>query len=303
MIKERFRVMYLPKNGADIKHFSFDGKRFFISSAILVLSLFFIATFTIGTFTRVFQNYRIISLTNDRAKLRQELLAIKSMVAGLNDRLAQLESTGDELRNVAALQPIDKDIREVGIGGGSFEFGYYPDEISRTAGEIKLDLDKIERAVNLEKSSLREITAALQEQQDLWSRFPSIRPIVGGVIRDPFGFRVHPLTGKVQEHRGVDIPSREGTRVLATADGVVKIAKSNYRTNKSYGQYIVIDHGYEYETLYAHLSKIYVRPGEKVRRWQAIGEVGQTGATTGPHLHYEVAYNGRVLDPELFIVN
>jgi murein DD-endopeptidase MepM/ murein hydrolase activator NlpD len=303
MIKERFRFMYLPAGAADIKQVSFDGKRFWFFSSLFFVSLVCLVAFCIGIFTRVYQNYRIVSLTNDRAKLRQELLSFKSTVASVTDRLAQLETTGDELRNVAALQPIDKDIREVGVGGGSFEFAYYPDEMSRISGEIKLDLDKIERAVNLEKSSLREITTALSEQQDLMVHFPSIRPIVGGQIRDDFGFRVHPLTGKIQEHKGIDMPSREGTRVLATADGVVKVVKSNFKTNKSYGQYIIIDHDYGYETLYAHLSKIDVRPGEKVKRWQVIGEVGQTGATTGPHLHYEVHHNERVVDPEFFIVN
>jgi murein DD-endopeptidase MepM/ murein hydrolase activator NlpD len=104
-------------------------------------------------------------------------------------------------------------------------------------------------------------------------------------------------------HDGVDFPARKGTEVLATADGTVKVAKKLYTPNKSYGREIVIDHGDGYETRYAHLSKVKVHKGQKVSRWEVIGEVGQTGRATGDHLHYEVILSGKRQNPEHYIYN
>ena len=93
-----------------------------------------------------------------------------------------------------------------------------------------------------------------------------------------------------------------GTKVLATAGGVVRIAKKLYTPHKSYGREVVIDHGYGYKTRYAHLSKIYVRPGERIERWTPIGEVGATGRASGPHLHYEVLYANKQQNPQHYIL-
>lgn len=303
MIKERFRLMYMPSHGADIKQIGLDTKKFWFFSSLFLTTLVLIIVLVIGSFTRLFHNYRIVSLKNDRENLRQELLAIKGQVHDLNTLLASVEETGDELRTVANLPEIDDDTRQVGVGGGSFEFGYFPDDISRSSAEIKLDLDKIQRAVSLEKNSLGELSTVLSQKQEQRKYWPSIKPIVGGTIDDQFGFRSHPLTGRIQDHKGIDMPHRKGTPVLATADGWVKEVRNNYRLNKSYGRYIVIDHGNGYQTLYAHLSKAGVRVGEKVKRWQVIGEVGMSGGTTGYHLHYEVRQGNKPVDPEYYIYN
>ena len=108
---------------------------------------------------------------------------------------------------------------------------------------------------------------------------------------------------KIAIHEGVDIPVRKGTTVLAAAAGIVRIAKNNYTPHKNYGREIVIDHGNGYKTRYAHLSKILVRRGQRVKRWDAIAEVGDTGRAQGPHLHYEVIYQDKKQNPEHFIYN
>ncbi|MEJ2628590.1 MAG: M23 family metallopeptidase, partial [bacterium] len=130
-----------------------------------------------------------------------------------------------------------------------------------------------------------------------------IRPILGGTINSDFGIRTDPLTGKLEPHYGVDIPAREGTNILASGAGTVILVKEKYTPHQSFGKYVVIDHGYGYETLYAHCSKILVHKGEKVKRWQPIAEVGSTGGATGNHVHYEVHYDNKPIDPELYIYN
>ena len=306
-MEERLRLIFLSKDRTDIRQISLTWKKFYIFSALFVVTSIVVTGFAIGLFTRLYHNYRIMSLENDRRDLQKELLTIKEKVSTLSTQLAQIETMGDELRNVANLTPIDSDIRQVGVGGSSppgyFDFGYYPDEIRKTSVEVNLDLDKLERAVRLERTSMTEIATKLQVQQNQINHFPSIRPILGGRITDRFGYRLDPFTGKICHHPGIDIPMPRGTKILATADGVVVLARTKHSPRETYGNEIIIDHGYGYKTLYAHLSKVLVRRGQKVKRWDPIGEVGATGRTTGNHLHYEVIYAGKRQDPENFIYN
>lgn len=307
MREERFRFIYLCRNSIDIRQISLTWKQFYRYFCGLILLLFILVGFSLQFFTKLYHNYQIDSLKNDRERLQKELLSLKTQVSTLNKQLSRIETSGDELRNVANLPPIDNDTRQLGVGGrmyySSLEFGYYPDEIGKTANEIQLDLDRLERAVRLESGSLAEITLKLRDREDRINHFPSIRPILGGTITSRFGYRIDPFTKKNEFHRGIDVPMPKGTKVLATADGVVKETKSLYKAHKDYGMEIVIDHGYGFETRYAHLSKIQVKKGQRVKRWQPIGEVGDTGRATGCHLHYEVMHDDKRQDPENFIYN
>ena len=307
MLEERFRLVYLSKDSTDIKQISLTWKKFWIVASLSTAILVGVIIFAISFFTRLYHDYRIISLENDREHLQSELLAIRDRVSVLDNRLADVETTGDALRNVANLDPIDEDTRQVGIGGPalyeSIDAGYYPDEVSRTAVELKHDLDKLEREILLEHYSLLEIDEKLSMLEKERNHFPSIWPVLGGRITSDFGWRIDPFTKRNAFHEGIDVPMRKGTTVLATADGKVKVAKTIYTPHKNYGMEIVIDHGFGYETRYAHLSKILVRRGQTVKRWDPIGKVGNTGRAKGDHLHYEVLYNGNRQNPEYFIYN
>ena len=140
MFEEKFRIMYLSRTGTDIKHVGLSWKQFFLYGLSFFLIILIISFFTIGLFTNIFHSYRIRALENDREHLQKELLTIKERVSSLGEELNSIERMGDELRNVASLPLIDDDMRQVGVGGplsyGSLDFGYYPDEISKTAVEI-----------------------------------------------------------------------------------------------------------------------------------------------------------------------
>jgi len=251
MLEERFRLMYLSKDGTGIRQVSLSWRKFCILSILLVVVFVLFTSTAIGLLTRFYHNYRIISLENDKGLLQRELALIKERVVLLGSQLAQVETTGDELRNLATLPVIDSDTRQVGVGGPSFspasEFGYYPDGVN-TASEIKFDLDKLERAVRLERSSLTEIAARLRNLEDERNHFPSIRPVLGGRIISRFGYRIDPFTNQPAKHEGIDIPVPKGTKVLAVADGRVILTRTKYTPNKSYGMEVVIDHGYGYKT-------------------------------------------------------
>lgn len=307
MLEERFRLVYLSKNSTDIKQITLTSNKFWIAVTFLTILVVGLSVLGIGLFTRVYHNFRVVSLENDKEHLEKELLQLKYRVSAINNRLAEVEETGDVLRNVANLDPIDQDTRQVGVGGpvssSLLEANYFSDEITKTTTELNLDLEKFERVILLEKHSLAEIEARLNNLKDERDHFPSIRPVLGGRITSNFGRRIDPFTKKISTHDGIDFGGRLGTPILAVADGVVKTAKTLYTPHKNYGREIVIDHGHGYETRYAHLSRVKVRRGQKVSRWDVIGEMGATGRALGEHLHYEVLYKGKAQNPRNFIYN
>lgn len=306
MLKERLKLMYIPKEGVHIKEISLNQKNLVFTFLLGVLILFGLATAIIYLTTDIFHNYKIYTLEQDRTRLQHELYSMKERIAGLNVQLSNVEDLGDNLRNVANLEPIDNDMRELGVGGpvsySVLDFAAFPDEVNRTTNEINIDLDKLERAIRLETSNMSEISNKLKEDQKRINCFPSISPILGGRITSHFGYRMDPFLNKRKYHKGVDFPMPEGTTILATAKGTVRIARWSYKPNKSYGREVVIDHGYGYKTRYAHMSKLYVKPGQKVDRWTPIGEVGETGRASGPHLHYEVLLNNKQQNPEFYLL-
>ncbi len=138
----------------------------------------------------------------------------------------------------------------------------------------------------------------LKERNLVFEYFPTISPVKGGFITSGFGYRTHPVHGNNQFHSGIDISVSYGSPVYATASGKVIRARSSQEN----GKYIVIKHINNITTVYLHLSSILVREGDFVKKGQIIGKVGDSGLATGPHLHYEVTYNGRPIDPLLFII-
>ena len=306
MLNEKIRLMVFTR-GTDLKQISLNPKQFYRYSAALAVSLIVVLTLLIHLITGLFHNVRITLLQKDRTNLQKELLLYKEKIALLNDRMTEVEKTGDALRNAVGLTVIDQDIRQVGVGGSfssnASDYNFYLDPINQTSAEVKIDLKKVEREIQLEKASLNEIDLRQQEQTDAAHALPSIRPILGATVQQNFGLRLDPFLDKIAPHEGVDIPMPIGTSVLATADGTVETAKTIYTPYKSYGMEIVIDHGYGRKTRYAHLSKILVKQGQHVKRWQPIGEVGSTGRSKGPHLHYEVLSSDKPENPFYYIFN
>jgi murein DD-endopeptidase MepM/ murein hydrolase activator NlpD len=169
----------------------------------------------------------------------------------------------------------------------------------RKITEIKAGLEWLSQQTELESQILKELSTAAQEKADQWASTPSIWP-VKGVLTSKFGPRVSPFTGKKALHAGIDIGSPAGTEIRSPASGKVVVAAYDGRM----GKFIRIDHGYGIETTYGHLSKIYVKYGDKVHRGDLIGLVGSTGKfSTGPHLHYQVAVNDTVVDPVHYILD
>ncbi len=159
-------------------------------------------------------------------------------------------------------------------------------------------IDKAVRETQLKEQSVIDLWESLSERQSLLNSTPNMKP-ARGWLTSRFGYRISPFTGKTTLHAGIDIAAAPGSPVSAPADGVVVYASYD----EYYGKLITVDYGYGVSTRFGHLSQIYVQVGQRVSKWDVIGAVGNTGRSTGPHLHYEVRINGTPVDPLNFILD
>ncbi len=160
-------------------------------------------------------------------------------------------------------------------------------------------MDALARQLYLESVSFDQLQILAKNKEKLSSAIPATWPIDRNKLRNgigAFGMRRHPLYGRYIMHKGIDMACNVGDAVYATGDGVVEKVDLN-RARHGYGTFVVINHEFGYKTRYAHLNKVFVKPGDPVVRGQLIAEAGRTGGVTGPHLHYEVMYMGQVVNP------
>lgn len=241
-----------------------------------------------------FGKARAEKLHRENNLLKEQLRVLKEKLQKLEGIVAKLLEQDKELRLAVDLKPLDEDIKKVGIGGVEerYEFNLSDAEAEKLLGELFSKLNKLEREVSLQQKSYEEIYKQYKTNQEKFKHIPAILPLKGG-LTSKFGYRKHPILGIWAMHEGVDLVVDVGTPVYATGDGVVSYVGHRGR----YGLLVEIDHGFGYVTLYAHLSKAFVREGQKVKRGDRIGLSGATGLVTAPHLHYEVWKDGVPQNP------
>jgi len=168
---------------------------------------------------------------------------------------------------------------------------------------IVRSLNSLRNRIQVQTASYSELDGLVKTKEELLAHTPAIQPVSNkdlDRVASGFGYRIDPIYKTTKFHAGLDFTAPQGTPIYATADGVVTTAGS---TGNGYGNHVVINHGYGYETLYGHMFRVKVRSGQKVKRGEVIGYVGSTGKSTGPHCHYEVHKNGEKIDPIYFFYN
>lgn len=218
--------------------------------------------------------------------------------------LGHLQETDDNLyRTIFEAEPISSSLREGGIGGvNRYEEleGYdYSDIVTETA----MRLDKILKKVYVQSKSFDDLIVMAAEKEEMLRSIPAIQPISNKDLKrtaSGWGYRIHPIYKIRKFHFGMDFTAPTGTDVYSTGDGVVSIVRSSMR---GLGNHIIVDHGFGYTTIYAHLNRFNVKEGQKVKRGDVIGYVGSTGLSTAPHLHYEIKLNGKNVDPANYYFN
>ena len=228
----------------------------------------------------------------------KELKKIQEDVKLANEVLDIIQGRDEEIYRAALYaDEFPKELRQMGTGG-SDKYDYLngmtnSDLLISTASQI----DKLEKRLHAQSLSFKELLDLAKEKEKILACIPAIQPVRNSDLKrriGGFGWRIDPIYKTRRRHAGIDFTANKGTEVYATGDGVVVALE---RKKWGYGLSIIIDHGYGYQTRYAHLSKFKVKIGQKIKRGELIGLIGSTGKSTGPHLHYEVAVNGVKVNP------
>ena len=243
---------------------------------------------------------------------KREIEQMKLQFSILNDQLDRVTKVMSDLQDrddniyrvIFEAEPIPGSIREAGIGGVDRYDKLKGYKNSDLIIETEKKMDKILGELYIQSKSFDEVFDLAKNKERMLVSIPAIQPISNKDLRrigSYFGARVDPFYKVRKFHEGMDFSAPIGTEVYATGNGAIEMA--GHDDGGGYGNEIIIDHGYSYKTVYAHLSRIFVKPGQKVLRGQIIGYVGNTGKTTSPHLHYEVRKNGVPLNPIYFFFN
>ncbi|MDH7604465.1 MAG: M23 family metallopeptidase [Melioribacter sp.] len=265
----------------------------------VLISFFLFGTyFVFNEFLNPDSEIRALKRTNK--ELKEKLYQMVERYKSLDERLSKLSEMSHDLRLAANLEPIVYDKEIYGTGGSSFTplTSNSPSELSAFLDKLDSYINKVSLKIKLEKDNYEEISNKFKENEKLFESIPAIKPC-SGTIADDFGMRVHPILKIRRMHNGIDIITDVGTNVYAPGAGVV-----DFIGNRSgFGLTLEIDHGFGYRTIYAHLSSVKVKLGQKISRGDIIAKTGNSGfLTTGPHLHYEVRHDGIALNPLNFIL-
>lgn len=276
--------------------------------------LFLVVKYLLATFVIGFISYLIFPIfidTPEVRKLKRENQELITNYELINRRIAQLNSVINDLQNrdegiyriIFEAEPIPATIREAGIGGAN----RYAELEKLTNNQLIIEtskkVDALTKKAYIQSRSFDEITNLAKSKEEMLRSIPAIMPIRDKDltrVASSFGMRIHPFYKVLKMHTGMDFTAPTGTEIFATGNGIVIEVKSAQR---GYGNHVIIDHGFGFSTLYAHMSKIDVRKGQRVKRGMVIGYVGNTGTSVAPHLHYEVRKNGQPVNPIHYYFN
>ena len=286
MNKNKFSFQFLSSDRLHQINFSLSNFLIFFGVFLAVL---FVLNYSLSLrFSEDYYKIRLEETDQKYSEVSQELF---DRITQLENELKLIEEKDSELRTYATLAPLSDDVKAQGVGGSEVDINLNTADNSSIMF-LKEKVDSLAFAVNIQKDSFNTIFNKIKSNEKMYRHIPSISP-VKGYIGSKYGYRTDPIDGKRRMHSGLDFPVNLNTDVVATGDGVV--TKAQY--DSGWGRYIKIDHGYGYETVYAHLWKINVKKGQKVKRGDKIGKSGNSGRAAGFHLHYEVHKNNKTVDP------
>jgi len=269
-----------------------------------------LAVFVLGLGYLVTDYYGVKKMVTELDRLRlearqqqQQLVTFAKSFDDLQGEMTRLRQFDMKLRVMADLDGVVYPEQIMGIGGENPEpFNPLEGELSfqdqTIVSSMNRSLDRLKTEVSIQERSFQELVEYLEDQKSLLASTPSIWPVKGW-LTSTFGYRSSPFTGRRELHKGLDIATRSGTPVIAPADGLVVFAGRE----GGFGNMIIIDHGYGITTRYGHCSSLEAKLGQKIKRGDVVARVGNTGRSTGPHVHYEVAVNGVSVNPSRYILN
>jgi len=286
----------------EIIEFSFRQK--VLKLLPVVISVLLLAAAFIYLLDKYIETPRARMLSAQQTNLVNKLSYMEHDLKTMEEKLALIQHNDNEIyRTYFEINPLPNSLREAGFGGNE-EYNIFSDSrYSDILFDLDRGLEKVEKKLVVQSRSFDKIVELAKTKEKRLAAKPAIQPIsIKDLTRfgSAFGMRLHPILQQIKMHEGIDLTAPRGTKIFATADGVVLQAAP---TTGGYGKKILIDHGFGYRTLYGHCDEILVKRGQRVKRGDVIGKVGSTGLSTCPHLHYEVHVNGKKVNPVNYYAN
>lgn len=325
MPRKRLTFIVIPSNDGQVHEYR--PPRVVLWAAVLLAAglVGALGYFGQGYYMRVDQSERLERLHAENQDLMRGLELARKEVDQLEETMTVLEADDERLRDYHMMESISAEERLGGVGGSEElpeDYTALPAHKRTLLKDVRARIFRLQQGASIQANSFEKIRQKYLESEGDLKHFPTISPVPRNKawISSPFGYRVDPFTGRKAFHSGIDFAGRTGTSVLVTADGVVTHAYGDRRL----GNVIVIEHDIEevneegepyirkglYRTEYGHLKDILVKKGQRVTRGQQIGTIGNTGRSTGPHLHYSVRYQDRrkgqykgYENPKLFLLD
>lgn len=302
-MSKRFYTFIVVPSDSSLKsrHFRISSRLFKVARNTLILLVLALALMVMDYGTARHKAGELNRFKKENTRQKIELQSLSSKMDTLETQLAKLNLFDRKLRIIANIEVPNQGEAAMGMGGPVSD-EYLASSLASTRDRLvermQMDLARMETEVDRREQSFTELQESLLNQSSLLASTPSVWPTRGWVT-STFGMRKDPFTGRRQMHRGLDIANRHKSPVVSPAEGIVtKVTRL-----ASMGKLIVLSHGYGIQTRYSHLSKIYKKVGDRVKRGDKIAAVGSTGRSTGPHLHYEVIVNGVMVNPKKYILN
>ncbi|MBS1759102.1 MAG: M23 family metallopeptidase [Bacteroidetes bacterium] len=270
----------------------------FIAAALVTAALItYIAFRFIGSPRERILDNRYNALKGDMSEIEKDLASIQNQMKELENR------DNNVYRSIFEANPIPDSARAKEIETEKEIANVEKIKDFQLADEIMKTLATLKARIAAQKKSYDQVESLVKNKEQLLAHTPAIQPVSNkdlNRIASGFGYRIDPVYKTTKFHAGLDFSAPQGTPIYATADGTVTTAGN---TGNGYGNHVIINHGYGYETLYGHMVRVKVRNGQTIKRGEVIGWVGSTGKSTGPHCHYEVHKNGEKIDPIYFFYN
>lgn len=294
MSKKFFSIIIVPHSNRKFKTLTFSEKKVKAIAGVTVFLVLLFVVFLVDYFSMNFSRIKYNQLMQVNEVQKEALEEYEK----LGKTLEGMEKYTEKINVLAGIKSPEI-MKELSIGNGGNGDQYVIPPSNELTPAVDLDtLQLLQNRANVVGRNLNELVDFYESRKVLLASTPTIRP-TNGWLTSPFGRRTDPFSGKPAFHWGIDIATASGAPVFATAEGVV--AKARYE--KIGGRTIIINHNWSgYQTVYCHLSKFNVKPGDKVKRWDIIGYVGMTGKAVGPHVHYEVRRDGKRLNPYQFLL-
>lgn len=320
-MRKKVSVLIVDHSGAATRHLSIS-KVFFKLGVLIVFAALVAAGIGSYNYFRLkgelqttagkidYTDDKLFSKNTEIKLLYEQLYTFADEVEELRAKIDELSALGTEIIKTAKVKPgtmpvLPKDGGYLtGMGGPKsleIDFGSSLDETPKMLMvSMHQELDQLNMMADYQRQNLQTLLQVLIEEQNVVSSTPSILPIASGthVVTSKFGYRKSPFTSARSFHSGLDVSAKIGTPIVSTGAG--KVIQSGWKGD--YGYMITVDHGYGVVTRYAHCSKLLKQVGDKVEKGEVIAQVGNTGRSTGPHVHYEVLLNGVFVNPEKYIL-